>query len=176
MAGIARRNSNIGSRSINVVGAPRKVITVSRVVPIIFSIAVFAPVLWMAMDRSQPFERIAGVVVPPDPAPGEYIHIEWQIRVLKSCLPSQQRNVSRSIVDSTGKIHRFEPTEGIYGTTTTPPPSVSRALQLPPDIPAGPARYEAIACFACNPFQHLVPVCINKPNLLFTVRSKDNAK
>lgn len=141
--------------------------------PAFFAVAIFAPTLWMAMDRDLPYERVSGTIVPAAPVPGDFISVQWDIRVRRLCPPSEPRNVTRQIVTSTGHIIDYAPVEGTFGTGNgvekMPTTELVRTFQLPRDLQPGPATYYSKACFACNPLQRFWPVCVDKPKLTFEI-------
>lgn len=134
-----------------------------------FAIAVFAPVIWMLLDREPPYTRSSGRIEPSNPAPGDFISVHWNIRVERNCPPVVPRNINRTIIDSTGKYHDFEAVEGLYGTSPKALPGISRTLRLPKDITPGPAKYRSQACFACNPIHYFWPVCVSQPDIAFEI-------
>jgi hypothetical protein len=118
------------------------------------------------------------------------------VKINKKCFASENRNVTRTLIDSHGVIHDYYPIEGIGDITqgdggvfkdrftlqsadeksVDEVPDIgllSRSFQLPISMPLGQARYRSVACFACNPTQYIWPVCISQPELIFTVYSPD---
>jgi len=155
------------------------------------TVAIVVPFVWMLMDRDPPYERFAGEIIAADPsecgitpinpaggAPrsvftpiraGGCVEVKWDIKVARDCpaAPSGD-NVARHLRDSLGitkpigSLHRNEP--------EPPSTEVRQFLTLPLPMPAGPATYTSIACFACNPLQHLFwPICVDKPDINFEV-------
>lgn len=140
-----------------------------------FAVAFVMPVMWMALDRDPPYVRLSGEIVPANPAPGDFISVEWNIKVNKVCRPNVPRNITRQIITTTGHIIDYEPIEGVFGsdidsTTNIPRRELVRTFQLPPAITSGPAIYRSRACFACNPLQTFWPVCIDTPDLQFEIK------
>lgn len=130
-----------------------------------FSVAVVVPLVWMVMDRSPPYIRLSGEMIPPNPAQGEFVSVRWRIKVIKPCPPNVPRNVTRRIIDSTGVVIDYEPIEGVFGAEgETIRDSITRSFQIPPSAALGPAKYQSSASFACNPFQTLWPVFVSEPN------------
>jgi hypothetical protein len=90
--------------------------TLSRNLPAaFFAVAIFAPVLWMVLDRDPPYERVSGEIIPSTPAPGEFITVKWRIKVNKWCRPYTPNNVSRQIITSDGQLLDYQPVSGVYG-------------------------------------------------------------
>lgn len=136
------------------------------------SVAIFAPILWMLLDRDPPYIRTTGEIIPPNPAPGEFVNVSWRIKVDRVCAPNVPRNVTRTVIDAKGVIHDYEPVDGIYGTVDEKPPGdLIRGFQLPVSIALGKARYHSAACFSCNPIQYIWPVCVTTPDIPFEVRA-----
>lgn len=137
-----------------------------------FSILVVVPVAWMLMDRSPPYIREGGEILPPDQIQGGFVTPIWRIKVRKACSPSTPNNVTRRITDAKGKRHFYEPVAGRFGVGVNEQIPLGLPLPLPNDIAVGRATYWSEACFACNPFQYIWPVCINTPELGFEIRPK----
>lgn len=134
------------------------------------AVFLIAPIVWMLMDRNPPYVRNSGMIMPDHPAPGDFVGVRWNITVSRVCPPNVPFNVTRTIVDGSGKIHEFTPVTGVYGTEEQPnSPTLSRAFQLPTSITPGPAVYRSTACFACNPIHYLWPVCVKTPEIAFTI-------
>lgn len=133
------------------------------------AIAIFAPLLWMLLDREPPFEVTNGRIDPPNPAVNGTITVTWDIRSTRSCQPSSDATVTRSIVDSKGVSHTYAPVHAVYGTPEQrEPDEIKRRIPLPENI-TGHAKYSSIACYACNPLQALWPICIQMPEVDFEI-------
>lgn len=134
------------------------------------AIAIFAPVLWMALDRAPPFLVTNGRIDPPNPTTNGSITVTWDIRATRSCQPSSNATVTRTIVDSKGVRHTYAPVHAVYGTPEQhEPDEIKRRIPLPENI-TGHARYSSIACYACNPLQeYLWPICIQMPEVDFEI-------
>jgi len=138
------------------------------------TMAVVAPVVWMLLDRMPPYDRIGGTITPESPKPGEWVDVKWIVRVKRDCPANETRNVTRVIIDSTGKINEFAPFEGYFRSMNPQLASADRTelvrtFQLPSSLTPGPARYMSKACFACNPLQYIWPVCVDRPGINFVV-------
>lgn len=144
------------------------------IVALFVSVVFVAPTVAMLMDRSPPYTRVHGEIIPANPAPGDEVAIKWDIQVHRQCTPVPQRNITRTIIESrTGKRHEFEPAEGVFGTPQqTASGAIVRGFQMPQSVTPGPTRYRSIACFACNPLHYLMPVCVTEPEIEFTVKEK----
>lgn len=133
------------------------------------AIAVFAPILWMVMDRAPPFIVTNGRIDPPNPAMNSSIVVTWDVKSTRSCQPKSNATVTRTIVDSKGVKHTYAPVHAVYGTPEQhEPDEIKRRLPLPENI-TGHARYSSIACYACNPLQELWPICIQMPEVDFEI-------
>jgi hypothetical protein len=141
----------------------------TSVIAAFVSIAIFAPALWMLLDRAPPYIVTGGKIEPENPAPGSQISVLWEVKSVRSCPASPRQSVTRTIVDSKNVRHDYAPVEALYGKGTQGHPEIKRTVELPASIPPGPARYSSIACYACNPLQQLWPVCITMPEILFEV-------
>lgn len=133
------------------------------------AVLILAPTVWMLIDRTPPYE-IKGVDITPSTVPlGGSMELTFHIRRLPrtSCGPGL---VYREFIDSTGKIHVFDPV-----LRATPPeinqPQFSRRAQLPEGIATGLTQYRGMACYNCNPLHSWLrwPVCTTAPPTTFTI-------
>ena len=146
-----------------------------HIVAAFIGVVFVAPLIWMLADRQEPYVRIAGTISPQNPAPGDFVEVRWALKVNRWCPTNTRRNVTRTVIDAGGKIHDYDSVEGVFGADRdrqSTPQTLTRGFQLPKDIAPGPARYQSTACFACNPTQHLWPVCIRQPAIYFQVRGE----
>lgn len=154
-------------------GVPKRYFPVSNlrqhIVAAFVSVGVVAPIAWMIMDRTPPYTRLSGEVIPATPRPSDDVSINWETKVHRNCPPSTDYNVTRTIIDSIGKRHEYEPIEGVYGTETQTSSTLVRVFKLPDNVSIGPARYRSSACFACNPMHYFWPVCVSEPEIKFEV-------
>lgn len=144
----------------------------------IFALGIVAPIAWMALDRTPPYTRTEGVMVPDDPTPGDFVAIRWKLNVRKVCPPATEKNIYRSIVTASGRNIKFEPIIGYIGGSRKElnRTEITREFQIPNTVEAGSAIYRAEACFACNPIHHFFPVCVTAPEVPFTIREEpDNS-
>lgn len=133
------------------------------------AIAIFAPILWMVLDREPPFIVSNGRIDPTHPEMNGSITVTWDVRATRSCQPSSHATVTRTIVDSKGVAHAYAPVHAIYGTREQrEPDEIKRRIPLPENI-TGHARYSSVACYACNPLQELWPICIQMPEVDFEI-------
>jgi len=131
--------------------------------------AFVAPAMWMMLDRTPPYIRVSGSITPTEASPGETVSAHWTIRPIRICVPHGYKNtVTRSIVDSKGIVHHYDPTP-ITESVQQNSPSIETTFQLPASLPPGPARYHSEACYACNPIQEFMPVCVTEPDITFTI-------
>ena len=147
------------------------------VIPAIFCAIVVAPITWMLVDREPPYTRVAGWVMPPAPGGairrGDEISIEWAIDIRRQCTPLKMRNVTRRIIDSTGRYYDYEPVEINFdnGPGGGHKRIVVRPFKLPRAIETGRTKYHSAACYYCNPIQQLFPICINAPEIEFIIEA-----
>lgn len=133
-----------------------------------FAIAVLSPIIWMLMDRDPPYARLSGEIIPPDPRPGDFIAVKWHVKIERSCNPQPDRNISRRVITSTGHIIDYEPVESVIDGGKSA--EIHRTFQLPFALAPGPATYHSRACFSCNPIQNIWPICVDTPDLEFTIK------
>jgi hypothetical protein len=130
---------------------------------------VIVPVTYMAADREPPFYRTEeSHIVPNAVRLEEPFEAKWVLHVNKSrrCVPVGL--VHRTIIDSAGGVKELEPVPAIADLNNKSS-QLTRQMIMPMGVTAGPARYHAEACFACNPIQRLYPICITEPDISFTV-------
>jgi hypothetical protein len=133
------------------------------------SVILFGPALWMLLDREPPFAVISGHIDPPNPVVNGSIMVTWDIKTERSCRPSSRAKVTRTIVDSKGVRHAYDPVNAIYGTPDQQRnDKVERTVPLPENI-TGPAKYSSVACYACNPLQEFWPICVQMPEINFEI-------
>ncbi len=147
------------------------------IIAVFVSVGFIAPVLWWAMDRAPPYDRISGEVLPLEPMPGDQIQVHWTIKTHKMCGPSAANNVTRQIVDSQKIVWSFDTSPSTFGRLlpVDNPDRIVRIIMLPQSVAPGPATYRSRACFACNPLQYIWPVCVDKPEIPFTIRAAEDA-
>jgi len=144
----------------------------THVIAFVVAFGLFGPVLFLLFDREPPYDRIVGSISPENPEPGSAIETSWRIRTNRTCEPAKDRNVTRQIIDSHNVVYTFDEVPSVYGRNVTAqdsPSSIVRVFALPMNIAPGPARYRSRACFACNPLQHLWPICIDRPDIEFNI-------
>lgn len=158
-----------------------------NIVAAFFSVFIVVPITFMLLDREPPYIREYGEILPftrwqeecgpqldNEPSgivPGSCVGIKWTIRVIKNCPPSSARSISRSITDSEGVRWPLVAVPGHFGTTPAPLPGITRYFRIPSGASRGPAVYQGIAAFACNPLQHyLWPIIVDKPDVPFTIQ------
>lgn len=135
-----------------------------------FAVGVFAPIMWMAMDRNSPYEVLKSEILPPSPAPGDTAIAKFKVKVHKQCKASPDKNVKQFIIDATGRLFSFDPVPSLYSTETNlGSGEVTREIHIPKDVTPGPAHYRVSGQFACNPIQELWPVRIIVPDIPFEV-------
>jgi hypothetical protein len=143
------------------------------------SVAFIAPVLWGVLDREPPYDRVSGEILPRDPAPGDNIEVHWNVRTRKTCGPSSTFSVTRQIVDSQKVVWSFDSSPSTFGRErpehSEHVSQIVRLIMLPQSIAPGAAIYRSRACFSCNPFQYAWPVCIDMPEIQFTIRAAEDA-
>jgi hypothetical protein len=120
---------------------------------------------WMYLDNKPAYDYVRGEIQ-PNPAPqGGQVSLPWTIKVHRLC----PGNVLRVLYDAdTGKM------VAAYDRT---PSSISvkmgetklvKTFQLPLSMPRN-VRYTANVCFECNALQKFFPVCVQTPDLFFSV-------
>ena len=148
------------------VGAQMRIrgLNLQEIISAVVTVGIMAPILWMAMDRSPPFEIVTGHIEPMDVPLGGSLDIVWHVRPLRLC-SLHRATVTRSVIDSIGIAHRYAPVNAQFSGET----KLERSITLPPTMAEGPARYSSLACYPCNPLQELWPVCVQTPELKFNV-------
>lgn len=133
------------------------------------AIALFAPLLWMALDRDPPYVITNGRITPPMPVKNGTVSIDWDIAPLRSCQPGNHSSVVRTVIDAMGVRHVYAPIAATYGTAEQfKPEEIRRSFRLPLNI-TGKVSYSAKVCYSCNPIQVLWPVCLDTPTIEFFI-------
>jgi hypothetical protein len=137
-----------------------------HVISAAIAVGFVAPVTWMLMDRTPPFELLLGRVIPSEVAPGSEMTIEWTVKTNRVCPGYVERRVilaDKSVItyDWTPAIRR----EDISNERLIRSFVLSRRAS---DVP-GSAHYRSRTCYTCNPLQHWWPICSDTPELPFTV-------
>ena len=134
----------------------------------IVAVGLLGPLMWYTLDRDPPYLIMAGKIEPANPKPGSTIEISWDVRPLRASCEGHKLtgSINREIVDSKGVRHSYALVNARYAAGEL---EINRFVQLPENLPAGPAIYHSEACYTCNPVQVLWPVCLRTPDLHFTV-------
>jgi hypothetical protein len=156
------------------------------VTALISMISVVIPVTWWAFDRTPPYDRIFGRIIPEEPhkcdgankdivgvLPGACVAIEWTIKINRTdCQPMSSYHVDRTITDESG-THILPPTENVFGNGKRPFTNPLRRPFVLPEwsLRGKPASYHSEACFSCNPLHWAInwPVCLTKPDAYYEV-------
>lgn len=150
---------------------PHILFPVQNAIAAFVAVGIFAPLLWMALDRMEPYAITGGQIDPPSPVKGTEFTVTWEIKALRSCQP-QYSSVTRVIIDSQGFRHTAAPTQATFGTPEeSSDDKIMRLVKLPENI-SGPAKYFSNVCYACNPVQVLWPVCMRTPTLDFMIAER----
>lgn len=139
----------------------------SHAVAALFALGVFAPVLFWSMDREPMVIEITAVAVDDSAsAPGGDLTVEWQIQKVKVC-PQHAQNV---LIDSHGTRHVFPPRPA---RTSKQIGALTGKFQYAIPVAAAPGRavLQTIMFQRCNPVQHVWPVTISVPSVVFTIQN-----
>lgn len=114
-------------------------------------------VVWWALDRSPPF-RVDSYTIAPV-RQGDTVVLDAKVwrDIDRGCSVT----LSNNLYDSTGARHVIEPpmrfTPGdIAALERKTPGRMSRKIQLPDVVPAGPASIVSSMSYECNPLQEIL--------------------
>lgn len=142
---------------------PRQEAVLKHFIPIIG--AILLGVLFM-IDRWPPIDTstLIGYPQQAEVRPLEELVIEWEVIRNRTCPIS----VQRELIDSMGKIHRFEssfnPRIKIVGYHRW-----HSRLTIPAEFAWGTARYRSTISYYCGVLGSVFPIVINSPEVEFRV-------
>lgn len=130
------------------------------------SLGAWLGVMYLDTQRPLVYDVSESFIV-PDPAPqGAMVTINWKIAKVNRICPG---TIQRSFVDkATGQVVATLDTTPVSRATREGDDHLPRSFQLPPDLPAV-VGYSGNVCFQCNVLQHLFPLCIKTPEIVFHV-------
>lgn len=136
-----------------------------RVLVIASIITVAATLAIWAFDRRPPITILSAVVEDTEIEQGGLLHIDYRLEQHRRCVS----DLSRWIVDSRNVIHHID----IYASG----PEVGGVNDFRVSIPVplgaavGPARYQAMLHYRCNPLQRVTGMSIDvaTPQVNFTI-------
>lgn len=117
----------------------------------------------MALDRTPPYERQVGEIIPAIAKSEEEVAIRWTGAVRRSC----GGTVCRYITGADGRTRFLGCVPAIYAQVADSIDLI-RYFRLP-KLPPGPASYQAITSFVCNPMHKLFPIVVDGPVVRFSV-------
>lgn len=131
-------------------------------------IATIGAVFWMAIDRDPPYEYLAGEILPPEPPIGTQVSVVWHVKVRRFCPGWVQRDVT----DQRGYLWRNigSPVKDISGVKPGDEVHLVNTFELPKQLGAGPATYQANVRYHCNPLQRWWPIYVSTPKLWFEIK------
>lgn len=136
-----------------------------HVAALVVSVGVAGPIAWQVFDRTLPFERTSGLILPPDPHPGSQMTVKWEGRINRHC----SGTIRREIIDSQGKVHQIADVPSDI-TVLVSPTSFKRTFTLPSSVVPGPAFYKSTSYFVCNWTQRWWPIKGEFPAIPFNVQ------
>lgn len=122
---------------------------------------------FLLADNQPPYDYIVNQsYVRPDPAHGgQQVTVHWELKVKRIC----PGIIIRTIVDAKTKASvSYDPTPAA-ATVRIGDTSLERTFFLPAAILPGPKLYRVNAQYICNPLQHLWPLKVQTPDLVFEV-------
>lgn len=123
----------------------------------------------MYLDTQVPYDYdLTQSLIVPDPAPqGAMVTVKWKIGQIHRICPG---TIQRFFTDKvTGETVASLDTTPVFRGIQQGDDHLPRSFQLPPDLPYV-VGYSGIACFQCNVLQHLFPLCIRTPEIVFHVK------
>lgn len=136
------------------------------------AVFLFAPILWMLLDRDPPYEFEKVEIEPQVVASTETIYITFQVKQTRAvCGPGLIYRQFRE--EPSGKLHIYDPIQ------RADPPVIennrfTRMSALPANMTPGLVTYRGTSCYTCNPVQAWLrwPVCVTTPDVPFVVLEK----
>lgn len=144
--------------------------------PFVVALLALLPIWSVAFDRAAPYERLNGMIRPPNPEPGGWIEVEWEIKTTRNCVPAADNNLSRRIVDADKVVWGYNQIPTYFGNEF--PRSISdntnkivRTFKLPQGIARGPAIYSSSAAFVCDllHLQKFWPIVVTDKGIPFYI-------
>lgn len=136
----------------------------------LFAFLVVGPLVWMLMDRTQPYVLTEGVTVPKEIRRGEPYRLEWRITAAERQCNGE---VYRFLLDANKKIWAIQSGANTFGEIAGMLPGEHQIAGmervLPKETALGPAEIHIISEFRCNFMQHLWPLVVRAPTVYTTV-------
>jgi len=144
-----------------------------HVVGAALALLIFAPVLFMLLDREPTYTLISGNIIPSTVHRGDPASVIWYVKTTNRSCPGKMQ---RDIVDSRRQLWPYvireraarfvpDPENPGYGWIETP------TLLMPEGIATGPATYHVTVFWYCNWLQEKLewPVVVDRPAIRFEV-------
>lgn len=88
-----------------------KRLAMTHLLAAIFACFIVGPLVWMALDRTAPYEVINGTVVPTVVTPRSKVSLNWHIHVVR---PGCTGFYQRYVVDSTNRVWPYKEMPSYY--------------------------------------------------------------
>lgn len=108
----------------------------------------------MLRDREPPTEVFETRAVPDVVRPGGRVEIEFHARRHRSC----KLHVVRYVYDSRGIRHVLSDLDFPKGSLPVGEETYRVLIDVPKEAAPGPAKYQSVNTYACNPLQLLWPI------------------
>lgn len=133
---------------------PRILVHLWKVVVLFSVVVIVGTLLRWWLDTAPPIEIISAQAREDAVHRGGFLTIDYQSRVHRACSGASQR----VIVDSQEVLQLIEPTPVYLSeeATTMGRSHTTVIIPVPTGAAYGPARYQAVLNFQCNPLQHLL--------------------
>lgn len=130
-----------------------------NLIPALLALLVFAPIAWVAADRTPPYEALSGVTVPEKISRGQPYKIAWKLQPNPNV--KCPGTVYLFLVDSAGTIYIIPPRPSSFGLlpiTSGPTVIFGSEHNLDPNAALGPAKIYVTLELVCNFSQWLWPL------------------
>ena len=164
------RDEQFYARALAILAGPsRRVALFLRLCNLIYWAAVICALGWLCaqiIDRQAPVVIRSATLLTPQIAAGEPVRVSYVVSRLRTC----ETDVTWSVYDGVGEIHRFGPLHvsapGLPGMD-----SFIRGWATPGNAAGGNGRLRVVLAFACpgNYLQAIYPVTMVLPDLPFTI-------
>lgn len=121
--------------------------------------------LWVA-DREPPTTVFSVQALTSEVRPGDQMRALYSVRRFRSCAV----HVDRLLFDSAGERYVLEDIEFAAAPGPLGDASYTVGINIPRRFAEGPARYQAITQYTCNPFHKLSPIVVTGTPVSFDVK------
>lgn len=137
--------------------------------------AVTGSLVFMFFDTTPPyvFDASRSEVVPARAEPGTQITVRWKVaKRNRFCRGTNTRELLEA--DAKSRIAVYDPVPVASPFELGESDVLVRTFMLPKIMPYGPTIYRATQHYVCNPLQHIWPLVVTTPDLMFEAVHADH--